>query len=135
MYRNKRIGTLFVSSVGNNLAATPLFFFLIKCTSFLRYRCIMHKTLHSEFPFSGCLDLHSTLHLKGNLEWFVHVKMLASCAELSPMLFSGSLFYRKSTIGTTIAAIEANNDTYCLQKRIEKFPLLLPFSPHVWFGL
>ena len=25
---------------------------------------------------------------------------------------------------TTIAAIEANNDTYCLEKRIEKFPLI-----------
>ena len=36
---------------------------------------------------------------------------------------SGDFFYWKSTIGTTIAAIEANNDTYCLQKRIEKFPL------------
>ena len=33
------------------------------------------------------------------------------------------LFYRKSTIGTTKAAIEANNGTYCLRKRIEKFPL------------
>ena len=28
-----------------------------------------------------------------------------------------------STIGTTITATEANNDTYGLQKRIEKFPL------------
>ena len=36
---------------------------------------------------------------------------------------SGNFFYRKSTIGTTIAAIDANNDTYFLQKRIEKFPL------------
>ena len=26
--------------------------------------------------------------------------------------------------GETIAAIESNNDTYCLQKRIEKFPLM-----------
>ena len=33
------------------------------------------------------------------------------------------LFYRKSTIGTIIAAIEANKDMYCLQKRIEKFLL------------
>ena len=32
-------------------------------------------------------------------------------------------FYRKSTIWTTVAAIEANNDTYCFQKRREKFPL------------
>ena len=36
---------------------------------------------------------------------------------------SGDYFYRKSTIGTIIAAIEANNDRYCLQNRIEKFPL------------
>ena len=28
-----------------------------------------------------------------------------------------------SQLGATIAAIEANNDTYCLQKQIEKFPL------------
>ena len=38
---------------------------------------------------------------------------------------SGNFFYRKSTIGSTITAIEANNDTYCLQKQIEKFPLWL----------
>ena len=36
---------------------------------------------------------------------------------------SGNLFYRKST-RETIAVVEANNDTYCLQKRIEKFPLI-----------
>ena len=36
---------------------------------------------------------------------------------------SGNFFYRKSTIGTTIGAVEANNDRYYLQKRIEKFPL------------
>ena len=40
-------------------------------------------------------------------------------------VFSGDLFYRKSTIGITNAATEANNDTYCLRKRIEKFPLHL----------
>ena len=39
-------------------------------------------------------------------------------------LYSGHFVYQKSTIGTTITAIEANNDTYCLQKRIEKFPLI-----------
>ena len=38
---------------------------------------------------------------------------------------SVNFFYRKSTIGTTIAAIEAMNDTYCPEKRIEKFPLYL----------
>ena len=31
--------------------------------------------------------------------------------------------YRKTTIGTIIAAIEANNDMYCLKKQIEKFSL------------
>ena len=36
---------------------------------------------------------------------------------------SGNFFYWKLTIGTTTAAIEANNDTYYLQKRIEKIPL------------
>ena len=29
----------------------------------------------------------------------------------------------KSTIGTATAAVEVNNNTYCLQDRIEKFPL------------
>ena len=37
---------------------------------------------------------------------------------------SGNCFYRNSTIRTTIASFEANNDTYYLQKRIEKFPLI-----------
>ena len=37
--------------------------------------------------------------------------------------------FRMSTIGTTIAAIEVNNDTYCLQKGIEKFPLFSYKSP------
>ena len=37
--------------------------------------------------------------------------------------YSGDFFYRKSTIETTKAAIEASNGTYCLRKRIEKFPL------------
>ena len=46
-----------------------------------------------------------------------------------PFVHSGNFFYRKSTIARKIAAIEANNDTYCLQKRIEKFPLYnLPCS-------
>ena len=36
---------------------------------------------------------------------------------------SGDFFYRKSTIGTTKAAIEANNEVYCLRKRTEKFQL------------
>ena len=34
---------------------------------------------------------------------------------------SENFFYRKSTIGTTIAAVEANNDVYCFQIRVEKF--------------
>ena len=38
---------------------------------------------------------------------------------------SGNVFYRKSTMGTSVATIEANSDTYCLQKRIEKVPLRL----------
>ena len=44
-----------------------------------------------------------------------------------PSMVSGNFFYRKSHTnnGETIAAIEANNDTYCLQKRIEKFPLII----------
>ena len=40
------------------------------------------------------------------------------------MSISGNFFSQKSTIGVIIAAIETNNDMYCLQKRIEKFPLI-----------
>ena len=40
-------------------------------------------------------------------------------------LSAGTFFYRKSTIRATIVAVEANNDTYYLQKRIQKFPLCL----------
>ena len=43
-------------------------------------------------------------------------------------LNSGDFLYRKSTIGTTKAAIEANNGAYCLRKRIEKFLLYLHFD-------
>ena len=35
---------------------------------------------------------------------------------------SGNFSYRKSTIGTSIAAIEVNNDMYCLQKTNRKVP-------------
>ena len=35
---------------------------------------------------------------------------------------SGNFFYQKSTIGTTIAATEANNDMYRLQKMNRKVP-------------
>lgn len=38
---------------------------------------------------------------------------------------SGNFFFRKSAIGTTVAAIEANNGKFCPPKRIEKFPLIL----------
>ena len=33
----------------------------------------------------------------------------------------------------TIAAIEVNDDTYCLQKRIEKFPLVHLTNIHNYF--
>ena len=36
---------------------------------------------------------------------------------------STGLFLSEVNNRETIAAIETNNDTYCLQKRIEKFPL------------
>ena len=45
-------------------------------------------------------------------------------APLSASLVSGNFFRQKSTIGTTIPAIGANNDTYCLQKRIESLTIL-----------
>ena len=37
---------------------------------------------------------------------------------------SGNCFYRKSTIRRQYRAIEENNGLYCLQKRIENFPLV-----------
>ena len=54
-----------------------------------------------------------------------------SCSEktakhdimLQKCLFSRIFFHRMSTIKTRIAVIETNNNTYCLQKGIEKFPL------------
>ena len=39
------------------------------------------------------------------------------------------LFLSEINNRETIAAIEANNDTYCFQKRIEKFPLKRVFYP------
>ena len=43
----------------------------------------------------------------------------ATTPENSSLGFSsGNFFYQKSTTGTTIAAIEANNDTYSLQKQM-----------------
>ena len=39
---------------------------------------------------------------------------------------AGTFCYRKSTKGTTIAAIEVNNDMYCLQNQIEK---ITPYTP------
>ena len=51
-------------------------------------------------------------------------KMALTCVSLTRKYsVSGNFFYRKSTIGTKIAAIEANNDMHCLQKRTDKFPL------------
>ena len=42
----------------------------------------------------------------------------------------GSFSIGKSTIGKTIAAIEATNDMYCIQKRIEK---ISPWGPElIW---
>ena len=48
--------------------------------------------------------------------------MILSIVWMQRELFLSEVNYRE-----TIAAIEANNDTYCLQKRIEKFPLM-----HFW---
>ena len=42
--------------------------------------------------------------------------------------------FSKSTIGTIIAAIEANNDIHCLQKRLEKFPLKLDLDEILTLG-
>ena len=40
---------------------------------------------------------------------------------------AGTFSIGKLTIGTTIVAIKANNDTYCLQKRIENLQLVTVF--------
>ena len=50
--------------------------------------------------------------------------------EITTITHRSIFFYRKSTTGTTIAAIWATKDTYCLQKRIEKFPLAANSSPY-----
>ena len=39
---------------------------------------------------------------------------------LEVKITAGTFFYQESTIGTIIAAIEANNETYCLQKSNRK---------------
>ena len=49
--------------------------------------------------------------------------MLAHVNNIVVTGHSGDFFYRKSIMGTTKAAIKANNGTYCLRKRIEKFSL------------
>ena len=59
--------------------------------------------------------------------WMVRLLKLRPRLLLRSIPFSGDFFYRKLTIGTTKAAIEANNGTYCLRKRIEKFPVILSF--------
>ena len=56
------------------------------------------------------------------LQW-VQGTIQQNVVKWRPNVYQRELFYRKSTIGTTIATIEVNNDTYCLQKRIGKFPL------------
>ena len=56
-----------------------------------------------------------------NLDQITSAKLLG--LGNSGICHIGNFFYRKSTIGTTVATIEVNNDLYCLQKRIEKFPL------------
>lgn len=53
--------------------------------------------------------------------WNISSSLLLRC--LLNLLNSRNFFYRKSTIKTTIAGIEANDATYRLQKRTEKFPL------------
>ena len=44
--------------------------------------------------------------------------------------FSGNSFYRKSTNRETAAAIEANNDTYCLQKWIQSSRCCVDITPN-----
>ena len=41
------------------------------------------------------------------------------------MSIQQELFLSEVNNRETIVAIEANNDTYCFQKRIEQFPLVL----------
>ena len=48
--------------------------------------------------------------------YLVHTQQIKPWVEFFEI--SGDFFYRKSTIGTTKAAIKANNGTYYLQKRI-----------------
>ena len=43
-----------------------------------------------------------------------------------------SLTASAGTFSVVIVALEANNDTYCLQKRIEKFPLICLSGMNLW---
>ena len=95
-----------------------------------------HATNFSPFyPLSGNLPIHI---------WRQYVSLFTSIATIVSVLLTfhrksfnwtdyyfrsfiviantpaGTFFCQKSTVETTV---ETNNDTYCLQKRIEKFPL------------
>ena len=64
-----------------------------------------HLAIHFVIPFK----IHFTIHFA------VHLVIHFAQREL---------FLSEVNNRVTIAAIEVNNHTYCLQKRIEKFPLI-----------
>ena len=85
------------------ICAALILFVIQRLILYLVSKCQMSSGPHG--PILFCYGEHSTcpLHLKFS---------------------SGNFFCRKSTMGTAIVAIDANNDTYYLQKQIEKFPLI-----------
>ena len=71
----------------------------------------------------NCLDKSQVIHrilkkifnVRQSASWpFTFYKTSAEAC----VYYQRELFYRKSTIGTTIEPIEANNNMYCLQKPI-----------------
>ena len=85
----------------------------------------MHgRLINVNLKFIGVCRTFFFMHPKfGNNVW-ISEKTSQKWRHIKTVcLHSGNFFYRKPTIGATIVAIEANNDTYCFQKRIEKLPL------------
>ena len=88
-----------------------------------KYRSFFQKTKHTKdyLPTEVTPYISAMLGqwlLSGTPVFTADTPRLLSRCDMSRLFIyyqSGNFFYQKSTIGTTIAAIEANNGTYCLQ--------------------
>ena len=81
--------------------------------------CYCKKTFHNSFSW---FDMRSYAFMWLKITFIYTYKISPNTCTF--VHDSGNLFYQKSTTGTTIVAIEANKDTYCLKKWTEKFPLI-----------